>query len=184
MSEERQWHSWVIKRNTLGSVVSYIREKCPEVDQFFYPLIKKEYETKSGAKRTKDVPMYEGYIFLRYYNHPEVFHILSHFPQITTYCGPVLEAEIMIMQSAQGKLLSELKTSKFKPGDSVLLKGGPFKGYEAEIVSVIKGQVKLRVDATFLGSSGHEVAYPEEFIERKPELQNAEVQNINDSGTT
>jgi len=177
MSESKQWHAWVIRRQQLDSVVSFIKEKCPEIDKFFYPFIKKEYETKTGS-RTKDVPLYEGYLFLRYNDHPVVFHKLSNYPQVTTYCGPVDEYEIAEMQAAQGKLYTELKASKFTPGDIVIFKEGPFKGWEARVVSVARGTVKARLDAAILGSTKHEVVYPEENLERKPELQNSVVQDI------
>lgn len=178
MSNTRQWHSWVIKRNRLDNVVEYIKDNCPEIDKFFYPFIKKEYQTKKGTTKVKDSPLYEGYLFLRYYNHPQVFHKLSSYPQVTTYCGSVGEQEIQLMEAAQGKLISELKTSQFRKGDCVLLKDGPFKGYEAMVSSVNKQVVKVRIDAVILGSSGHEVVYPEDQLERKTELQNTKVQDI------
>jgi transcription antitermination factor NusG len=178
MSDKKQWHSWVIRRNRLDNVVEYIKENCSEVDKFFYPFIKKEYQTKTGAKRIKDMPLYEGYLFLRYHDHPKVFHKLSRYPQVTTYCGPVSEQEIVSMEEVQGKLITELKASKFKRGDSVILKDGPFKGFEAKVSSVTGDIVKVRIDAKILGASGHEVVYPEDQLERKTELQNTEVQNI------
>ena len=178
MSDRKQWHSWVIRRNRLDSVVGHIKETCPEIDKFFYPYIKKEYQNKKGTVRIKDTPLYEGYIFLRYHNHSHVFHKLSSYPQVTTYCGPVSEQEIQRMQDAQGKLITELKSSKFKNGDEVVLKDGPFKGFEAKVSSVSGGVVKVKISAKILGSSTHEVVYPEEQLERKSKLQNIEVQNI------
>jgi transcription antitermination factor NusG len=178
MSDTKQWHSWVIKRNRLDNVVGYIKEKCPEVDKFFYPYIKKEYQIKNGTTRIKDMPLYEGYLFLRYYDHVEVFHKLSRFPQVTTYCGPVSESEIKIMEAAQGKLITQLKSSKYQRGDKVVLKDGPFKGFEATVASTVGDVVKVRIDAVILGITGHEVVYPEDQLERKTELQNTEVQDI------
>ncbi len=178
MSDEKNWHSWVIRRNRLDSVVEYIKEKCPEVDKFFYPYIKKEYQTKKGINRIKDMPLYEGYIFLRYNNHPQVYHILSKYPQVTTYCGPVTCQEIQHMQDVQGKLITELKASKFKRGDQVILKDGPFKGFEAKVSSASGEVVRVKITAKILGSSGHEVVYPEEQLEHKTELQNTEIQDI------
>ena len=178
MSDTKQWHSWVIRRNRLNNVVEYIKENCPEIDKFFYPFIKKEYQTKKGTTQVRDMPLYEGYLFLRYYDHPEVFHKLSRYPQITTYCGPVSEHEIGQMQEAQGKLITDLKMSRFKKGDSVLLTAGPFKGFEGK-VSAARGEVvKVRIDVKILGAFGHEVAYPEDQLEHKTELQNTEVQDI------
>ena len=173
----KQWRAWVIRRNRLESVLKFIKENCPEIDKYFYPFIKKEYETRTGA-RTKDVPLYEGYLFLRYNDHPVVYHLLSNFPQVTTYCGPVSIEEINEMEAAQGKLYSDLKASRFMIGDLVTLKDGPFKGWEAHVVSVTHGTVKVKIDAKLLGSSGHEVVYPENQLEKKTELQNNVVQDI------
>ena len=175
---DKQWHSWVIRRNRLDSVVTYIREHCLEIDKFFYPLIKKEYQTKRGALRVQDIPLYEGYLFLHYHAHPQVFHKLSRYPHVTTYCGPVNDYEIDDMRAVQGKLLSDIKASKFTSGDKVTLKDGPLKGYEARVSSVSGSIIKVRVIATILGFTGHEVACSEEQLELKAELQNTEVQDI------
>ncbi len=174
----KKWYAWVIRRNRLDSVVEYIKENCPEVDKFFYPFIKKEYKNKKGSAVIRDIPLYEGYLFLRYCDHPKVFHKLSSYPQVTTYCGPVAEHEIMVMQEAQGKLITELKASKFKKGETVVLKDGPFKGWEAKVLGVNGQFVRVRIEAKILGSSRHEIAYPEEHLEHKTELQNSEVQDI------
>ncbi len=177
MTESKKWHAWVIRRQQLDRVVSFIKDKCPEIDKFFYPYIKKEYETRGGS-RTKDVPLYEGYLFLRYNDHPVVFHKLSNYPQVTTYCGPVAAEEIAVMQEAQGKLYNELKTSKFSKGDTIVFKEGPFKGWEANVLSVKQGSVTARIDADILGASSHEVVYSEDKLEKKTELQNIVVQDI------
>ena len=32
MSNDKRWHSWVIKRNRYENVIGYIREHVPEID--------------------------------------------------------------------------------------------------------------------------------------------------------
>lgn len=177
MSAARRWYSWVIKRNRVENVISYIKDSVPEVDKYFYPQIKKEYQTKRGI-RIKDRPLYEGYLFLRYTNHDEVFHKLSAYPFITTFAGIVSEEEIRIMENAQGKLLSEVKTSRFTVGDNVSLLSGPFKGFEALILGIEGDQIKVKIDARILGQTGIELIFKEDQVERKAELQNAGVQDI------
>ena len=56
MSNQKRWHSWVIKRNRIDNVIEFIQVTCPEIDKYFYPQIKKEYETKRGTI-TKDRPI-------------------------------------------------------------------------------------------------------------------------------
>ena len=179
MTEKKQWRAWVIKRNRFDSVVSFIKEHIPEVDQFFYPLIKKEYQTKQGTK-IKDRPLYEGYLFLRYDNADEVYHKLRSYPFVTTFAGPVSAEEIQRMQDSQGKLLSEIRTSKYRPGDRVVLLSGPFKGFESQVIATSGGNLRVVIEATILGQREIRLDFPEDQVERKSELQNTEVQNIRD----
>jgi transcriptional antiterminator NusG len=177
MSDEKRWYSWAIKRNRFENVVGYIRENVVEVDKYFYPQIKKEYQTKRGL-RIKDRPLYEGYIFLRYNNPDVVFHKLSAYPFITTFAGAVSDVEIQRMQEAQGRLLSEIKASKFKKGDTVTLLSGPFKGFEAVVKGVESDKIQVTIDARILGQSGIDLVFAEDQVEQKSQLQNAEVQDI------
>jgi transcriptional antiterminator NusG len=177
MVTPRRWYSWVIKRNRVENVVAYIKDNVPEVDKYFYPQIKKEYQTKRGI-RVKDRPLYEGYIFLRYHNADEVFHKLSSYPFITTFAGIVSDEEIKVMENAQGKLLSEVKSSRFTIGDNVSLLSGPFKGFEALVLGIEGDQIKVKIDARILGQTGIELVFKEDQVERKAELQNAGVQDI------
>jgi len=177
MSKNKRWYSWVIKRNRINNVVEYIKENVPEVDKYFYPQIKKEYQTKRGT-RVKDRPLYEGYIFLRYDNPDYVYHKLSRYPFITTFAGNVSGDEIERMEAAQGKLISEIKTSRFTEGDEVNLLDGPFKGFEAKVKGVSGESVRVQVDAKILGQSGIELVFAEDQLERKSQLQNVGVQDI------
>jgi transcriptional antiterminator NusG len=176
MGDEKRWHAWVIKRNRISNVIDFIHAKCPEIDKYFYPQIKKEYKTEKAVV-TRDRPLYEGYLFLRYDSHPVVFHKLSSYPQVTTYAGPVEQHEIDLMRQAQGKLLSEIKANRFSRGDIVTLLKGPFRGFDAEVSSVEGDKIKVKVHAVLLGSSV-EMAYLEADIERKSTLRNIEVQDI------
>ena len=177
MSEPKRWYSWVIKRNRYDNVIGYIRENVDEVDRYFYPMIKKEYQTKKGT-RVKDRPLYEGYLFLRYHGHPVVFHKLSAYPFITTFAGTVEDHEIVAMEAIQGKLLTEIKASKYKKGDTVVLLTGPFKSFDAMVVNTRVDQVKVKINAKILGQSGIDLVFAEDQIEHKSKLQNPGVQTI------
>lgn len=176
MSDKKRWHSWVIKRNRYENVIGHIRENVPEIDKYFYPLIKKEYQMKRGV-RVKDRPLYEGYLFVRYNNHDEVFHKMSQYPFVTTYAGTVEEEEITRMEQAQGKLLTEIKTSRFSIGETVVLLDGPFKDFDGIVTEINRSTVTVKVDAQLLGKVV-EVALKEDSLERKSALQNTEVQDI------
>lgn len=174
---DKKWWAWVLKRNRLDNVVSYIKDNVPEVDKYFYPRIKKEYQNKKGT-RVKDRPLYEGYIFLHYDNPMDVYHKLNKYPFITTFAGEVSDQEIAKMEAVQGKLLSDIKSSKFCKGDNVLIISGPFKGFEANVVSVRPDQIKVNVDAKILGQQGMELLFTEESLERISDLTATSVQNI------
>lgn len=180
MSDTKRWYSWVIKRNRIANVIEHIHTNCPEIDAYFYPQIKKEYKTKTGTK-IKDRPLYEGYLFLRYDNHPVVFHKLSSYPFVTTYAGLVTDKEIDVMQEAQGKMLSEIKASQYSRGDEVTVKGGPFRGFEAKVVKIIGGNITVEIFAKILGKSGVEVIYQEDQVERKVDLQDTKIQKIRET---
>lgn len=176
MSDKKRWHSWVIKRNRYENVIGYIRDNVPEIDKYFYPLIKKEYQTKRGI-RVKDRPLYEGYLFVRYNNHDEVFHKMSQNAFVTTYAGTVEVDEITRMEQAQGKLLTEIKTSRFTLGETVVLLEGPFKGFDGTVTEIQRTSVTVRVDAQLLGKPV-DIAVKEDGLERKSALQNTVVQDI------
>jgi transcription antitermination factor NusG len=176
MSTDKRWHSWVIKRNRYENVIGHIRDNVPEIDKYFYPLIKKEYQTKRGI-RVKDRPLYEGYLFVRYNNHEEVFHKMSQNAFVTTYAGTVEEHEIKRMEDAQGKLLTEIKTSRFSLGETVVLLDGPFKDFDAIVTEIRRTTVTVKVDAHLLGKVV-EIALKEDSLERKSALQNTKVQDI------
>jgi transcription antitermination factor NusG len=173
----KRWFAWVIKRNRLENVVGYIKESVPEVDQYFYPRIKKEYENKRGTK-VKDRPLYEGYIFLHYDNPMDVYHKLNKYPFITTFAGEVSDQEIRQMEEVQGKLLSEIKSSKFSKGDNVLILTGPFKGFEAAVLSIRADQIKVNVDAKILGQQGVDLLFTDDQLEHISNLTATSVQNI------
>ncbi len=176
MDEMRDWHTWAIKRNRYDNVIRHIRDNVPEVDKFFYPFIRKEYKTKRGV-RVKDSPLYEGYLYVRYYNHAQVFHKMSQCPFVTTYVGIITEEELQAMEEAEGKLLTEIRTSKFRPGDTVIILEGPFKDFEARVVVVESGLIRVRVSAQLLGS-GVEMYFKEDSVEHKSELKNTKVQDV------
>lgn len=177
MSEQKSWFSWVIRKNRYENVIGHIRENVVEVDKYFYPMIKKEYQSKKGVI-IKDRPLYEGYLFLRYHNHNVVFHKLSICPFITTYAGTVKMNEIEAMENVQGKLITEIKASKYRKGDPVTILGGPLKNLDAKVLSVSMDKVKVRIDAKILGQNEIDIVFAENQIQRKSKLYNSGIRTI------
>ena len=55
--------------------------------------------------------------------------------------------EITRMEQAQGKLLTEIKTSRFTLGETAVLLEGPFKGFDGTVTEIHRAAVTVRVDA-------------------------------------
>jgi len=177
VEEDKHWRVWVIKRNRFDYVIEYIKESVPEVDKFFYPFIKKEIRTRSSS-RIIDRPLYEGYLFLHYNNSPEVYHKLRANPFIMTYAGMASEDEMLRMEEAQGKLISEVKASRFAIGDVVRPLSGPFKGFDGSIAGIEGGALSIVIALKILGREKLEMVFSEDQVEKVNKLENARVQNI------
>jgi len=177
MIEGKHWYSWVIKRNRFENVIQYIKDEIPEVDKYFYPLIKKEYISKSGS-RIKDRPLYEGYLFLHYEDSAPLYHKISANPFITTYAGVVTEEEMERMQQAQGKLISEVKASRFSEGETIRLLSGPFKGLEGKVTRIEGSTLNVAVAVEIFGHKQLDMVFSEDQIEKLTTLENVGVQVI------
>ena len=173
----RKWHSWVIKRNRFSNVIQFLQANVSEVDKYFYPFIKKEYQTKRGS-RIKDRPLYEGYLFLRYEDSPALYHKIGSCPFITTYAGMVNDDEMERMQSAQGKLLTEVKANRFSLGEQVRLLSGPFKGVEGRVSRIEGATLGVIISLKILGRDNLEMVFPEDHLEKRTTLENSEVQDL------
>ena len=60
------WHVWTIVQQRYRKVEEFL-ESVSGIEEVLYPTVVKEYNTKSG-KKTRDVPLYSNYIFVRYDN--------------------------------------------------------------------------------------------------------------------
>ena len=174
---EKSWKAWVLKRNRLTNVLDFIKHKVPEVDKYFYPIARKEYSTKSGSKKVRERPMFEGYLFLHYDDNLKVYEKLKSYPFITTYAGPVRDKEIEDMVSRQGQLIREKKESIFRKADRVILLDGPFKGHKGVVDKASYGSVRVLLNIELLGKTV-EVVCLDSQLEKEGEIEGGSVVQI------
>lgn len=140
------WHIWVIKQGKYGEVEKFL-QTVTEVEEFLYPTVSKEYRASSGNIKKRRVPLYSGYLFIKYITTPETHQKLRAFPFLTTYVGRCGSNDISFISTI--KELEYLNTvlRQFEVGDIVKVNTGPFKNFEGEINAVNSNSltVSLRV---------------------------------------
>lgn len=143
------WHVWTINQQRHKRVKEFL-ESLPEVNEYFYPTAIKEYQTKSG-KKTKDVPLFSNYIFIRYERNNQVHTKLSSNTWIKDYVGKCSKEEMKDVLALSKKKYEDLiPTSGVQKGHSYKLIGTPFVDMTCTIVD-IDGD-KLVVSVELFGS--------------------------------
>jgi transcription antitermination factor NusG len=143
------WHVWVINQQRYKAVEEFL-ESLDEIEEFLYPTVIKEYETKSG-KKSKNVPLYRDYIFIKYKNNNRLFTRLESFLWIKAYLGVCSEKEVEKVEELSYKNYDEIvPPSEVIEGSRYKLIGTPFKGMSCTVVSV-EGN-KLIVAVKLFGS--------------------------------
>jgi len=142
------WYVWTISANRYKKIRKFIDE-IPEIEDILYPLVEKEYSTKSGV-RVKEVPLYVNYLFIKYKHDVEVASKLEACPWIHNYLGPCSLEEIKkVRKLNKSKYEDIMPASKLEIGMQVKLIGTVFKGMIATLVG-INGN-KLAVSIKILG---------------------------------
>ena len=133
------WYIWAIKINKFDEVERYI-STIPEIDEYLYPTTTKEYKLKAGVRK-KRVPLYSGYLFLKYRNTPEVFYKLNTFPFITTYVGVCSGEDLSIVKEVRELEYINLFNKEIHVDDVVKVNSGPFLGLSGNVVSTTSANV-------------------------------------------
>ena len=128
------WHIWVIKSGKYEKVKKHL-ESIPEIEEHFYPTTPKEFKRSNGSISKRRIPLYAGYLFVKYEYSPELYHKLNSFPFITTYVGPCPKKDFDKIESTL--LLESINTGGLlSVDDRVRVVCGPFKGLEGLVVGV------------------------------------------------
>lgn len=137
------WHIWVIKQNKFDAIKHFLDNDVKEVEDVFFPTVLKE--CRVGTKRHKRrVPLYSGYLFLRY-SDPEnkVHYKIRSNPFVTNYVGPCHNFKVEDM-----KLKEEwnVLNKKVETGDRVEIVAGPMKKCKGRVHSISGNKVTIKVN--------------------------------------
>lgn len=145
----RAWHVWTINQQRYGRVREFL-ENLKEIEEFFYPTVVKEYSTKSGRK-TKYVPLFSNYIFIKYEDSDLLHSRIEGNPWIKDCLGKCSQKEMEeVLILSQKKYEDLVPTSEVQTGHAYKLIGTPFKDMTCTVVN-IEGD-KLVVSVELFGS--------------------------------
>jgi transcription antitermination factor NusG len=139
------WFVWTINQQRYKKVLEFL-ENLDTINDFFYPTVEKEYDTKSGKKHM-DVPLYSNYIFIKHDDNVFLRESILKCAWIKDCLGPCSQQEINKIIEASGKKYSDLipKTGVVV-GESYRLKGTVFNGMHCTVVSMDDNRLTVSVE--------------------------------------
>jgi transcription antitermination factor NusG len=130
-----QWHIWTINPQKYKRVKEFL-DRLPGISECFYPTVVKDYETKSG-KKTKDVPLFNNYIFTKYEHNIQLHNEISNNNWIKDYIGKCSEKEMESVSALSNKRYGDLvPDSELQKGNTYKLIGTPFVDMECVVVDI------------------------------------------------
>jgi transcription antitermination factor NusG len=139
------WHVWTINQQRYGRVKEFL-ENLREIEEFFYPTVIKEYSTKSGRK-TKDIPLFSNYIFIKYEDSNLLHSRISDSPWIKDCLGKCSQKEMEEVLILSKKKYEDLvPTSEVQKGYSYKLIGTPFKDMTCTVVEIDGDKLVVAVE--------------------------------------
>jgi transcriptional antiterminator NusG len=139
------WHIWVVKTNRFEHTERFLKE-IPQIKEILYPTASKEFKLRSGAVKKKRVPLYSGYLFLRYEGTPELFHRLNNYPFLTTYVGRCRGEDLVKVKEVRQLEEWNVINRAFKIDDSVKITSGPFTGFVGDVVEIHSNDVVALIE--------------------------------------
>ena len=137
------WHVWSINQQRHGKVIDFLQE-LKGVEEYIYPVVEKEYATKKG-KKTKDIPVYSNYIFVKC-NYSNEFDVaMSECQWIRQYVGPCSDSEIKKIKEMNGQDYDDVMPNDYgiKEGMHVTLKNN---GFLVTVVEVHRDIITVALD--------------------------------------
>jgi len=142
------WYVWTISANRYKKIKEFV-DRTSEIKDVLYPLVEKEYSTKSGV-RVKEIPLYVNYLFIKYEDSIEINAKLESCPWIHNCLGKCSQEEIKkVRKLDKSKYEDIMVTGKLEMGMQVKLIATVFKGMIATLIG-IDGN-KLAVSIRILG---------------------------------
>lgn len=143
------WHVWTIIQNRCGKIIQFLNE-LKDIDEFLYPTVLREYATKKGSK-SKQIPLYSNYIFIKYNHSNETVLSLKKCPWIKNYVGLCSGEEIKTVKDLSKRKYEDIiPTTGIIIGHTYKLTSTPFKGMRCTVVDV--NDDKLLVSITIFGA--------------------------------
>lgn len=143
------WHVWTVVSNRQKRIMKFLSE-LNNINDFLYPMAEKEYNTKKG-KRTKSVPIYANYVFIKYDHNLNISSAIEKCPWISTYVGRCSAEEMSRIKEQNRCNYDDLvPVDQIEAGTVVKLIKTPFVGWEATIVEVLDD--KLSVSISIFGA--------------------------------
>lgn len=140
-----EWYVWTINQQRYKRVKEFL-ESLPEIDEYFYPTVLKEYQTKSG-KKTRDVALFSNYIFIKYEHNNQIHAKISNNTWIKDYVGKCSKKEMKDVLALSKKKYEDLvPTSELQTGHIYRLVGTPFKGMVCTVVSIDGDKIVVSVE--------------------------------------
>lgn len=121
-----KWHVWSINQQRHKKVEDFLQE-LEGVEEYVYPVVEKEYITKKG-KKTKDVPVYSNYIFVKCDYTNELNVAMCECQWIRHYVGSCSDEEIKSIKDMNGQDYDDVMPNDYgiKAGMRVTLKKNGF----------------------------------------------------------
>jgi len=145
------WYVWNIRADKFDIVSRYFDEKVPEVLEYLYTTVTAEKRGSKGTVKKVEIPLYAGYLFLRYthdVNNPDTWWKIKKHPFVLKYVGPCTAhdlASVASMKKVRYLNLDDVKN--FITGDSVMVNGGVFKGFEGTVTGTSSNSVCVLVSS-------------------------------------
>jgi len=144
--DKTEWYCWVVKTGKFCVVESFIESDVPEILDIYYPLIQKE-KSIYGKIVVRDMPLFAGYVFLKYKFSAEVHYRLKRHPFITTYIGKCAQSDIDCIENIRVREDNKEFRSKreFDVGDEILIVNGQFVNFKGIITKVSRDRYFVEV---------------------------------------
>lgn len=142
---QSEWHIWVVKPNRYSHVETFLNE-ISEIEEILYPTETKEFKLKNNAKRKKRVPLYSGYLFLKYKQEASLYEKLSANPFITTYVGTCTGKDLEKVKEVKDLEEWNVVNKKFELDDLIQINSGPFKDFSGDVIGINSGNIVVSVE--------------------------------------
>lgn len=140
-----EWHVWTITQQRHSRVEEFL-DSLAEVNEYFYPTVLREYNTKAG-KRTRGVALFGNYIFINYTHNDQLSAKISSNTWIKDYVGTCSQKEMEAVLVLSKKKYEDLvPTSEVQIGRSYKLVGTPFVDMTCTVVEIDGDRLVVSVD--------------------------------------